>query len=201
MARKIAGAPALKNHIVEEYVPGSHYQSDAELLEAARQHSQTIYHPTSTCKMGRDEFAVVDARLRIHGIEKLRIADASIMPEIVSVNTNAPTIMIGEKGADMILQDNQSGGYWRRTKTWATRTSPYSCWFNLENAVASRKSVPARFRAAILTFWQIGYGSGDIGVIDYIKPADTSVSARLAITRVVRIIGKRLYCLYRWKFH
>jgi choline dehydrogenase len=106
VARSIAGAPSLKDHIVEEYVPGSHYVSDVELLEAARQHSQTIYHPTSTCKMGTDDFAVVDARLKVHGIENLRIADASIMPEIVSGNTNAPTIMIGEKAADMILQDN-----------------------------------------------------------------------------------------------
>jgi len=86
--------------------PGSRYASDAELLEAARQHSQTIYHPTSTCKMGQDDSAVVDARLKVHGIEKLRIADASIMPEIISGNTNAPTIMIGEKAADMILQEN-----------------------------------------------------------------------------------------------
>jgi choline dehydrogenase len=107
LARRIAGAPSLKGHIIEEYVPGSHYASDAELLEAARQHSQTIYHPVGTCKMGQDELAVVDARLKVHGIEKLRIADASIMPEIVSGNTNAPTIMIGEKAADMILQDNK----------------------------------------------------------------------------------------------
>jgi choline dehydrogenase len=107
LARRIAEAPALKDHIIEEYVPGSHYASDAELLEAARQHSQTIYHPVGTCKMGQDELAVVDARLKVHGIEKLRIADASIMPEIVSGNTNAPTIMIGEKAADMILQDNK----------------------------------------------------------------------------------------------
>ncbi len=106
VARSIAAAPSLQNHIVEEYIPGSRYASDAELLEAARQHSQTIYHPTSTCKMGQDKFAVVDARLRVHGIEGLRIADASIMPEIVSGNTNAPAIMIGEKAADMILQDN-----------------------------------------------------------------------------------------------
>jgi choline dehydrogenase len=107
VARRIAAAPSLKDHIVSEYVPGSHYRSDAELLEAAREHSQTIYHPTSSCKMGQDSLAVVDERLRVHGIENLRIADASIMPEIVSGNTNAPTIMIGEKAADMILQDNR----------------------------------------------------------------------------------------------
>ena len=106
-ARKIAEAPALKKHIVDEYVPGRQYQSDRELLEAARQYSQTIYHPIGTCKMGQDDLAVVDARLRVHGLEKLRIVDASIMPEIVSGNTHAPVIMIGEKAADMILEDNR----------------------------------------------------------------------------------------------
>lgn len=103
VARGIAGAPALKSRIIRERVPGSEYQSDEELLDAARKFSQTIYHPTSTCKMGQDNMAVVDAQLRVHGIEGLRVADASIMPEIVSGNTNAPTIMIGEKAADMIL--------------------------------------------------------------------------------------------------
>ncbi len=107
VARRIAEAPSLKNHIVDEYVPGRQYQSDAELLQAARQHSQTIYHPVGTCKMGQDGLAVVDARLRVHGLQKLRIADASIMPEIVSGNTNAPVIMIGEKAADVILADNR----------------------------------------------------------------------------------------------
>lgn len=108
MARKIAEAPALKDHIIDEYVPGRQYQSDAELLEAARQFSQTIYHPTSTCKMGSDDTAVVDDRLRVHGVEGLRVIDASIMPNIVSGNTNAPTIMIAEKGSDMILEDSRS---------------------------------------------------------------------------------------------
>ena len=103
MARAIASAPSLKKHIISEMVPGEQYQNDAELLEAARQFSQTIYHPTSSCKMGSDKMAVVDAQLRVHGIENLRVADASIMPEIVSGNTNAPTLMIGEKAADMIL--------------------------------------------------------------------------------------------------
>ena len=106
VARKIAAAPSLKNHIVDEYVPGRQFQSDEELLQAAREYSQTTYHPTSSCKMGQDHLAVVDSRLKVHGLEKLRIADASIMPEIVSGNTNAPAIMIGEKAADMILEDN-----------------------------------------------------------------------------------------------
>ena len=96
-------APALASQITEEYVPGPVYQSDEELLRAAREFSQTIYHPAGTCKMGTDAMAVVDERLRVHGIENLRVADASIMPEIVSGNTNAPTIMIAEKAADMIL--------------------------------------------------------------------------------------------------
>ncbi len=103
VARKIAGAPALAPHILDEFVPGRQFQSDEELLDAAQKYSQTIYHPTSTCKMGHDDMAVVDDQLRVHGIEGLRVIDASIMPEIVSGNTNAPAIMIAEKGADMIL--------------------------------------------------------------------------------------------------
>ncbi len=107
VARRIAEAPALAPHINSEFVPGEQYQSDEELLEAARQYSQTIYHPVGTCKMGHDDMAVVDDRLRVHGIDRLRVVDASIMPEIVSGNTNAPTIMIAEKASDMILQDRQ----------------------------------------------------------------------------------------------
>ncbi|MEB8431967.1 choline dehydrogenase [Cocleimonas sp. KMM 6892] len=108
VARKIAEAPALETEILDEYVPGRQFQTDEELLDAARKYSQTIYHPTSTCKMGNDEMAVVNDRLQVHGIQGLRVIDASIMPEIVSGNTNAPTIMIAEKGADMILEDNKS---------------------------------------------------------------------------------------------
>ena len=106
VARRIAEAPSLRDCIVDEYVPGRQFQSDDELLDAARRFSQTIYHPAGTCKMGNDASAVVDHRLRVHGIEGLRVADASIMPEIVSGNTNAPSIMIGEKAADMILEEN-----------------------------------------------------------------------------------------------
>ena len=106
VARRIAEAPALAAEIVDEFVPGREYQTDEELLLAARKFSQTIYHPTSTCKMGHDDMAVVDDRLRVHGIQGLRVADASIMPEITSGNTNAPAIMIGEKASDMILEDN-----------------------------------------------------------------------------------------------
>lgn len=104
IARGIAQTPPLSGSISEEYVPGQQFQSDDELLEAARLHSTTIYHPTSTCRMGKPDDSVVDARLRVHGIENLRVVDASVMPEIVSGNTNAPTIMIAEKAADMIKQ-------------------------------------------------------------------------------------------------
>ena len=105
VARRIAAAPSLASHITGEFVPGDKYQTDAELLDAVRRFSQTIYHPTSSCRMGRDEMAVVDERLRVHGVGGLRVVDASIMPEIVSGNTNAPTIMIAEKAAEMILED------------------------------------------------------------------------------------------------
>ena len=106
IARRITEASALAPEIIDEFVPGREFQTDEELLSAARKYSQTIYHPTSTCKMGHDDMAVVDDRLRVHGILGLRVADASIMPEITSGNTNAPAIMIGEKAADMILEEN-----------------------------------------------------------------------------------------------
>jgi choline dehydrogenase len=108
-ARAMTKTQALSPFIVREHVPAGDPQSDEELLDCARNISQTIYHPTSTCRMGHDELAVVDDRLRVHGIDGLRIADASIMPDIVSGNTNAPTIMIGEKASDMILQDRAAG--------------------------------------------------------------------------------------------
>ena len=107
LSRRIVSTSALGPLVSAEHAPGDRYQSDEALLEAARQVAQTIYHPTSTCKMGNDPMAVVDARLRVHGLEGLRVADASIMPTIVSGNTNAPTIMIGEKASDMILEDAQ----------------------------------------------------------------------------------------------
>jgi choline dehydrogenase len=107
VARRIAAAPSLAKQIVSEFVPGSEYRTDADLLEVARKFSQSIYHPAGTCKMGSDALAVVDERLKVRGIGRLRVVDASIMPELVSGNTNAPVIMIAEKAADMILEDQR----------------------------------------------------------------------------------------------
>jgi choline dehydrogenase len=105
--RKIINAPALKSLISEEYEPGIQHQTDEELLEYARNRATTIYHPTGTCKMGPkvDEMNVVDNRLRVYGLDGLRVVDCSIMPEITSGNTNAPAIMIAEKAADMMKED------------------------------------------------------------------------------------------------
>ncbi len=105
MLRKILAAPALSPYVVEEVDPGSKVTSDEALLAYCRVRGSTIYHPTSTCRMGNDPLAVVDQRLRVRGIEGLRVVDASVMPDLVSGNTNAPVIMIAEKASDMILQD------------------------------------------------------------------------------------------------
>ncbi len=110
IARKIASAPALKNYIVDEYAPGSAVQSDNELLEFARNTGVTIFHPSGTCKMGSDPEAVVDERLRVHGVDSLRVVDCSIMPTLTSGNTHAAVVMIAEKAADMILNDVRSRG-------------------------------------------------------------------------------------------
>ena len=82
-------------------------ENEEDLMKHILSNLETVFHPVGTCKMGQDDMAVVDERLRVNGIDKLRVIDASIMPLIVSGNTNAPTIMIGEKGADMILEDAQ----------------------------------------------------------------------------------------------
>jgi choline dehydrogenase len=103
--RKILHAPALSSYVVEEIEPGGKVTSDEALLAYCRVRGSTIYHPTSTCRMGNDPLAVVDQRLRVRGIEGLRAVDASVMPDLVSGNTNAPVIMIAEKASDMILQD------------------------------------------------------------------------------------------------
>ncbi len=103
--RKILAAPALKPYCTEEVYPGANITSDEALLDFCRKTGSTVYHPTSTCRMGSDPLAVVDQRLKVRGIEGLRVVDASVMPDLMSGNTNAPTIMIAEKASDMILED------------------------------------------------------------------------------------------------
>ncbi len=101
--RKLMATPPLAAMVGEEIAPGADKQSDAELLDWVRHNAETTYHPIGTCKMGIDPMAVVDNELKVHGIQGLRIADASIMPTLTSGNTNAPSIMIGEKCAEMML--------------------------------------------------------------------------------------------------
>jgi choline dehydrogenase len=107
--RTIASQPAMQSVIEKEILPGEHCVSDADIIDDFRRRSGTVYHPVSTCRMGVDPGAVVDPRLRFNGIAGLRVVDASIMPALVSGNTNAPTIMVAEKGADMILADAKAG--------------------------------------------------------------------------------------------
>jgi choline dehydrogenase len=103
--RTVMNEPVMRRYIAEERMPGESCASDADLLAYARATGTTVYHPTSTCRMGADAGAVVDERLRVHGFERLRVIDASIMPTVVSGNTNAAAVMIGEKGADLVLGD------------------------------------------------------------------------------------------------
>jgi choline dehydrogenase-like flavoprotein len=107
ITRRIVAAPALSSFLPEEFLPGPQLQSDEELVKSAGQIGTTIFHPVSTAKMGidSDPMAVTDQRLRVRGVEALRVIDASIMPRITSGNTNSPTIMIAEKGAAMALED------------------------------------------------------------------------------------------------
>jgi len=105
LSRKIAAQPALKPYVVEEVLPGPAVQTDDDIIEEIRVRGVSNLHPVGTCRMGRETDAVVDPRLRVHGIEGLRVADASIMPQVPGGNTNAPSIMIGEKCAAMILED------------------------------------------------------------------------------------------------
>ncbi len=108
-ARKIAQQPALAPYIAEETLPGPQVASDAALEADIRARGVSNLHPVGTCRMGHGTDSVVDPRLRVHGIAGLRVADASIMPQIVAGNTNAPSIMIGEKAAAMVLEDARAG--------------------------------------------------------------------------------------------
>ena len=107
MTREIMAAPALQPFTPHELKPGAHVNSDDELALAAGDLGTTIFHPVGTCKMGNDSMAVVDDELRVKGVQNLRVIDASIMPTITSGNTNAPTVMIAEKGAEFLKRQHQ----------------------------------------------------------------------------------------------
>ena len=106
LARTLAATASLKPYVAEEYRPGKEAVSGEQLLEFARNYGATIFHPSGTCKMGSDAMAVVDAELKVHGIDGLRVVDCSIMPTLVSGNTHAPVVMIAEKASDLILGGN-----------------------------------------------------------------------------------------------
>jgi len=101
--RRICENKNFSKYVVQEKYPGAEKDSDDQLLDYLRDMSRTSYHPVGTCKMGTDDMAVVDNELKVNGVRSLRVVDASIMPTLVSGNTNAPTIMIAEKASDMIL--------------------------------------------------------------------------------------------------
>ncbi len=105
LTRKIFATRTMKRFEPEEFLPGEEYSNDADLVREAGNIATTIFHPVGTCKMGSDPMAVVDDRLRVHGLSGLRVVDASVMPTITSGNTNAPTIMIAEKASDLIIED------------------------------------------------------------------------------------------------
>ena len=103
----------MQSFVLSEYAPGPRVLSDLDWLNYAREVGGTVYHPTSTCRMGQDPLAVVDERLRVRGVPGLRVVDASVMPNVVSGNTNAATVMVAEKGADMILEEARAGAHAR----------------------------------------------------------------------------------------
>lgn len=108
LIRKVAEQPALRDVIVAEQRPGSDVNASGDLLDYVRETGQTAWHTVGTCRMGPASDSVVDTRLRVHGLQRLRVVDASVLPTIPSSNTNAAAIMVGEKGADMVLEDTQS---------------------------------------------------------------------------------------------
>src|SRR5581483_113563 len=103
--RQIMALKPIASRVLSEQLPGSHIQSDEQLFDFMAETGNTASHQTSTCKMGRDSMSVVDERLRVRGIKRLRVVDASVMPHVTSGNTNAPTLMIAAKGAAMIKED------------------------------------------------------------------------------------------------
>ncbi len=108
ITRRIMTAAAMKDIVIDEIAPGVNIDADDELLDWVRNNAETTFHPVGTCKMGHDPMAVVDDQLRVRGLAGLRVADASIMPTLTSGNTNAPSIMIGEKAARMMLATAQA---------------------------------------------------------------------------------------------
>jgi choline dehydrogenase len=106
MLREIYRQPAFRDLWDEEVLPGPGVTGDAQLLDFLRKYGGTVFHCSGTCRMGSDASAVVDPALRVQGVDALRVIDASVMPTVTSANTNAPTIMIGEKGAELVLADS-----------------------------------------------------------------------------------------------
>ncbi|MCQ4271664.1 choline dehydrogenase [Pseudomonas kuykendallii] len=119
--RKLAETEPLKSLIRREYRPGPACESDAEILEFCREYGASIFHPSGTCKMGNDPLAVVDQRLRVHGVQGLRVVDCSIMPTLVSGNTNVPVVMIAEKASEMILEEANQPSLSQRVPLTSTR--------------------------------------------------------------------------------
>jgi choline dehydrogenase len=109
LVRRLMRTAAMKPYVLAEHAPGERVQTDADWLAYAREVGGTVYHPTSTCRMGQDPLAVVDEQLRVRGLQGLRVVDASIMPNVVSGNTNAATVMVAEKAADLILEQAGAG--------------------------------------------------------------------------------------------
>jgi choline dehydrogenase len=108
LVREIFNTPPFRDHLEAELMPAPALQTDKQLIDYIRAQAQSMYHPVGTCRMGRDPLAVVDERLRVHGIEGLRVADASIMPTVPSGNTNAPSIMVGDKAASLFMEDQRA---------------------------------------------------------------------------------------------
>ena len=105
LGRRLLAQPSLAAYVAEELLPGPLCRTDAQILEHVRETGSTVHHPVGTCRMGRDELSAVDERLRVRGVAALRVADGSIMPALISGNTNAPIVMIAEKASDLMRED------------------------------------------------------------------------------------------------